>query len=121
MSIQITNPVNTQVLIHHFSFCADGTQNLSFSADLGDGFRLNGYKAKAKIDESFKWRTADENNLSAKDGSHSVVFNVTIEVVDNSWHFTSIKRAVDNKDIIAKPVVNILALALAELKKGGAQ
>lgn len=121
MSIQITKPVDTQVLIHHFSFCHDGTQKLSFSADLGEGFKLDGYEAKAKIANTFKWRTDKENNLSAKDGSHSVVFNVTLENIDGKWHFTSLTRARDNMSVIAKPVVNILALAIAELEEGGAQ
>ena len=116
-NITINQPINTYVLIHKFSFTSDGLQKLTFTANLGEGEK-NNYTAKADVAPTFRWQTKDENNLSALDGSHSVVFKVTLENVENAWRFTSLTRVADNKEVINKPT-DILAKALANLTKAG--
>lgn len=116
-TISINQPINTYVLIHKFSFTSDGLQKLTFTADLGEGEKY-GYTAKADVNPTFRWQTKDENNLSAIDGSHSVLFKVTLETVDNTWRFTSLTRVADNREVITKPT-SILADAIANLTKAG--
>lgn len=123
MAITITKPTTTFVLVHSFKIdYKAGTQKLNFTADLGEG-ESDGFDAIAKIKEDYQWVEKDEdgkivrNDLSARDGSHSVLFRATLENIDGKWHFTSLVRDEDSFEVVHKKL-NLLALAMANRKAG---
>lgn len=122
MAITITKPTTTFVLVHSFKInYKENTQKLNFTADLGEG--ESRFDAIAKVKEEYHWIEKDEdgnvirNDLSAKDGSHSVLFKATLENIDGKWHFTSLVRDEDSFEVVHKKL-NLLALAMANRKAG---
>jgi hypothetical protein len=123
MAISITKPTTTFVLVHSFKIdYKEGTQRLNFTADLGEGEK-DCYDAIAKVKEDYRWIEKDEdgkvvrNDLSAKDGTHSVLSKATLEEIDGKWHFTSLVRDEDSFEVVHKKL-NLLALAIANRKAG---